>query len=102
MGHPVDSYQIHCENHETSSEKVKGQNLSQFNNLIMALNTPQQLLIYTLCPHNFNSFRLQSIFRYNVSLWKNLPFENRTSHEKHLHSDLTKMEGKEEVYVIII
>ena len=66
----------------------------------MALNTPQQLRpIYTLCPHNFNSFRLQSIFRYNVSLWKNLPFENRTSHEKHLHSDLTKMEGKEEVYV---
>ena len=34
-----------------------------------------------------------------MSLWKNLPFDNRTSHEKHLHSDFTKMEGREEVYV---
>ena len=34
-----------------------------------------------------------------MSLWENLPIDNRTSHEKHLLPEDTKMEGREEVYV---
>ena len=34
-----------------------------------------------------------------MSLWKKLSIDSRTSHEKHLYPDFTKMEGREEVYV---